>query len=129
MRSFDAAYPSDGTDVTGAAVPLRVTHALIHGGAEVRIWVRAELDIATHADLCAGLSEIKAGDLDGAVVVRLDLSELTFCDARGASLLLHFVQQAGHRDRAISIEYPTPAVRRLLELLAPELGLARPPAQ
>lgn len=118
MGIFDAAYPSDGEDQP-AACAVYVDHALTSNSAEVRIWVRGELDIATHDDLCAGLSNIKGRDLDGAVAVRLDLSGLTFCDARGGNLLLHFVQQATRPDRVVSIEHPTPAARRVLEFINP----------
>jgi anti-anti-sigma factor len=123
MGIFDAAYPSDGDDQLAAARRLYVDHALTTDSAEVRIWVRGELDIATHDDLCAGLSKIKRSDLDGAAAVRLDLSGLTFCDARGGNLLLRLVEQATRRDRAVSIEHPTPAVRRVLELINPSLDL------
>lgn len=105
MRTFDA------------VVRLDVEHTLRNRGAEVHIWIAGELDIATHDDLQAGLSDIP---LDDASVVRLNLSGLTFCDARGACLLLAYLQQSSDRGLLARIDNPTRAVLRILELIDPE---------
>src|SRR5262245_12418088 len=61
-----------------AALRLEVEHTVSNSGDEVHIWICGELDIATHGELQAGLSDVPVED---ASVVRLNLSGLTFCDA------------------------------------------------
>ena len=99
------------------AVSLRVEHTVTELGDEVLVRIRGELDLATHGDLKAGLSDI---ELDGADVVRLQLSRLTFCDARGGRLLVMFLRRASHRGLLVGVEDPTPAVCRILLLVAPD---------
>ncbi len=111
MRTFGPVAP------LGATIRLEVEHTLSDRGDEVHIWVCGELDIATHDELQAGLSKIP---LDAASVVRLNLSGLTFCDAHGGRLLLLYLQQASRRGLLASIESPTRAARRILELIDPE---------
>jgi anti-anti-sigma factor len=107
-------------------VSLRVDHTVTELGDEVHIRIGGELDLATHGDLKAGLSDI---DLDGAAVVRLHLAGLTFCDSRGGRLLVLFLRQATHRGLLVSVEDPTPAVRRVLLLVVPDpMLLIRPRA-
>ena len=113
MRTFDPAAPT-------APVFIQVEHTVTKHGDEVHVWVSGELDIATHGELQAGLSDIP---LDGAAVVRLHLSGLTFCDARGGRLLLLYRQQARKRGLLASIDDPTPAVRRILNLIDPDSNL------
>lgn len=98
-----------------AAVPLHVDHAVTDQ--EVHVWVYGELDIATHDELKAGLSDI---DLDDAVAVALHLPGLSFCDAHGGRLLLLYLQQAADRGLLTSLVDPTAAVRRVIDLLEPE---------
>ena len=105
MRTFDA------------VVRLEVEHTLRNRGDEVHVWISGELDIATHDDLQAGLADVL---LDGATVVRLNLSGLTFCDARGACLLLAYLEQARYRGLLAWIDSPTRPVRRILELIDPQ---------
>jgi anti-anti-sigma factor len=105
----------DPDTAVDSAVPLHVEHAVT--GQEVHVWVYGELDIATHDDLQTGLSGI---DLDGAAAVTLHLPGLSFCDAHGGRLLLLFLQQASDRGMLTSLEDPTPAVRRVLELIEPD---------
>jgi anti-anti-sigma factor len=102
----------------GAAVRLEVEHTTRNHGDEVHIWICGELDLATRDDLQAGLADIP---LDAASVVRLNLSGLTFCDARGANLLLLYLQQASDRRLVATIDSPTRAVRRILQLIDPDL--------
>ena len=105
MRIFDA------------VVRLEVEHTLMNRGEEVHVWISGELDLATHDDMQTGLAGIP---LDDASMVRLNLSGLTFCDARGARLLLAYLQEARHRGLLASIDNPTRAARRILELIDPE---------
>ena len=98
-----------------AAVPLHVEHAVIEH--EVHVWVYGELDIATHDELRTGLSGI---DLDNAVAVTVHLAGLSFCDAHGGRLLQLYVQQANDRGILTSLEDPTPAVRRVFDLIDPD---------
>jgi anti-anti-sigma factor len=99
------------------AVFLHVEHTARKRSDEVHVWIRGELDIATHAQLQSGLSNIP---LDDAAVVTLHLSELTFCDARGACLLLQYGQQARDRGLLASIDSPSRPVRRILRLIDPD---------
>jgi anti-anti-sigma factor len=98
-----------------AAVPLHVEHAVTEQ--EVHVWLYGELDIATHDDLQTALSGI---DLDDAAAVTLHLPGLSFCDARGGRLLLRYLRQASDRGLLTSLADPTPAVRRVLDLLEPD---------
>ena len=101
-----------------AAIRLDVEHTSRNRGVEVCIWIGGELDIATHGQLQAGLAGVP---LDAASAVRLNLSRLTFCDARGARLLLVYLQQASDRGLTASIDSPTRAARRILQLIDPDL--------
>ena len=97
---------------------LQVEYATRNRGDEVDIWICGELDLAAHGDLQAGLSEIP---LDDASVVRLNLSRLSFCDARGANLLVLYLRRAGDLGLRASIDGPARAVRRILQLIDPDL--------
>src|SRR5262245_59483401 len=113
MQTFDPVAPA-------APVFLQVEHTITKPGDEVHVWVRGELDIATHGELQAGLSDVP---LDGVAVVRLRLSGLTFCDARGARLLLLYRQQARKRGLLASIDDPAPPVLRILQLIDQDSNL------
>lgn len=102
------------------AVALRLERTVSDVGDEIHIRVRGELDLATHGDLKAELSDL---ELDGAAQVTLHLSGLTFCDARGGRLLLMFLRRASHRGMLVSVDDATPAVRRVLLLVAPDPAL------
>src|SRR5579883_915000 len=75
-------------------------------GAATRIVVSGELDIATVPELHRHVTA------DGAGVVALDLTAVTFIDSTGLRLLLEAHQTLGDRLRIV----PSPACERLFEI-------------
>jgi anti-sigma B factor antagonist len=71
-----------------------------------------ELDLSTVPKLEACLEGL---DADGADV-RLDLSELSFCDSSGISAMVTASKRVRNRGGHLSIVSPQPAVRSVLEI-------------
>lgn len=84
----------------------RVDHAHL-------LTVRGELEMASALGLAAPLTEI-AGDGDGPVL--LDLSDLTFMDSTGMSVLLNARRRLTRQGRSMAIVCPEGPVRRVFEL-------------
>ena len=82
------------------------------GAADV-LDVRGELDIASALGLAGPLSDI-ATDGDGHVV--LDLSELSFMDSTGMSVLLNARRRLTRQGRRLLVVCPSGPVMRLFEL-------------
>ena len=81
----------------------------------LEIRIGGEVDLSNTAELHAKLA---ATELDGQPAVRLDLGGLTFCDSRGAGLILAFIRRTDHDEHRTTIAGTTQMVRRLLTLLA-----------
>lgn len=79
----------------------------------VYIRLVGEMDISTRGSLEETLSN---GDLRGAAQVRLDLTELTFCDASGVAELVAAHQAATRQNRMLAAHGASPQVRRVLAL-------------
>jgi anti-sigma B factor antagonist len=75
--------------------------------------VRGELDIGSALGLAGPLADI-ATDGDGHVV--LDLSELSFMDSTGMSVLLNARRRLTRQGRQLLVVCPSGPVMRLLEL-------------
>ena len=75
--------------------------------------VRGELDAASALGLAGPLTDI-ANDGDGAVV--LDLSELSFMDSTGMSVLLNARRRLTRQGRQLLVVCPSGPVMRLFEL-------------
>ena len=84
-----------------------------NGTAET-LYVAGELDVAS----APALEHAVARALDGqGGAFRLDVRELTFMDSTGARSLLHVHNWVEDLGRQLVVVAPTPAVRRVLELM------------
>jgi anti-sigma B factor antagonist len=77
------------------------------------ITLDGELDLATARGLERRLDAIPLAHTD----VRLDLSELTFVDSAGLSVLLRLANRAEEEGRRVTLVRPRPEVARLLWLV------------
>jgi anti-anti-sigma factor len=84
---------------------------------ENALWVsiRGEVDLSNHTRLGAGLANVA---LDGAHVVHLRLSELTFCDLHGVRHLLAFAERVRGTGGEISIH----GASRTVQMMTSALG-------
>jgi anti-sigma B factor antagonist len=94
---------------------LRVLIRAGEAGGDVQIEAGGELDLATLDVLRKALDgALEAGLGD----VEVELSEMTFCDATGLSLLLTAQRKLSAAGRTLRLVNPTPGMLRLLELSA-----------
>jgi anti-sigma B factor antagonist len=111
------------TEPSGALFEIDVTSA--EGDVRV-VALRGELDYDEAARFGGVLAELRA---EGAREVVVDLSELTFIDSSGISVLVGAARAARAEDGALVLAAPTSHVRRvfdivnLSELVAIEPGL------
>ena len=83
-------------------------------GAVETLYVSGELDIAT----APVLERAFDGALDGrGGEFRLDVGGLTFMDSSGAKSLMHLHNRVESVGRHFVVQFPTPAVYRVLDLL------------
>lgn len=75
--------------------------------------VRGEVDVVTAPLLCQALVDAQADSLRPTVV---DLSEMTFVDARGLGVLINAAAWARRQGQSIVLRGPNPMTLRLLEL-------------
>jgi anti-sigma B factor antagonist len=92
--------------------PFAVTTTQDHG--QTVIAVRGELDLATCGKLTAALDDALR-DASGAAI-RVDLSELTFCDSSGLKALLQASRQAELRRVGLVMTRPPQASWRVFEV-------------
>ncbi len=81
-----------------------------------------ELDMATDSVLGTLIEQqIATGHLD----VRIDVSELSFCDVRGLRALLQASRRLAEADGQLTLTHPRPLLSRVATLcgIAAELGL------
>jgi len=83
------------------------------GPGRIRLWVAGDVDLAT-ADTLADALDRAVAQTTGAV--ELDLSEVTFLDARGVAVLVRAAAAAGTRGGLLRLVSPRSSVRRVLEL-------------
>ena len=81
-----------------------------HGRRLLRI--RGELDMASRENVEPAIT---VAARSGASVI-LDLSELSFCDSSGISMLFAVHKKAVAAGGALTIRAPLPAVRRVIEI-------------
>jgi anti-anti-sigma factor len=78
------------------------------------LFVAGELDISS----AAGLEHAVSQAIDGqGQEFRLDLSGLTFMDSTGAKAIVHVHKHVERLGRLLVVVSPTPAVRKVLEIL------------
>ncbi|GAB6985434.1 STAS domain-containing protein [Nocardioides pyridinolyticus] len=90
------------------------TAAVLVDPPDAAVWMRGELDFAT--------APAMAAQLDGAVAAgcrefRVDLAEVSFCDASTVRLLLGLERQLREVGGSLSIVEPARCVRRVFELV------------
>lgn len=85
-------------------------------GQELVVRISGELDLLTHGALARALD---AAPVERVGTVRLQLSQLTFCDSCGLRQLLTFVRDGQAAGRQVTIDQPSPLMHRLFSLFAP----------
>ena len=85
---------------------------LLNGEGPAVVKLIGELDVSTAPQLEACLEGLGADGPD----VRLDLSGLSFCDSSGISALVTASKRVRNRGGHLSIVFPQPAVRSVLEI-------------
>lgn len=98
-------------DTTAADAILRLEVATCPDAVDIRLV--GEMDLSTRGSLEDALS---SGLVNGARLVRLDLRELTFCDASGVADLLAAHDTVTRQHRVLSAHGAAPQVRRVLDL-------------
>jgi anti-anti-sigma factor len=83
-----------------------------HGQAVVA--VRGELDLSTAAELSRSLAAVLDQRLQA---VTIDLAGLEFIDSTGLTLLVRTSKRLREHEGVLRLASPTPAVRRVLELV------------
>lgn len=96
-------------DVTGE--PLTITSQ--RKGSVHRVVAVGELDLATAEVLQRALLEVD----DGAEIIVLDLSGLTFIDSTGLRLVLDLNERYGGKADRLRVVAGSPAVERLLDIV------------
>ena len=92
-------------------VPLTAT-VVPHGTVTV-VRLSGELDLATEDVLTAVTDPVLS---TAARIVRLDLTELTFCDVRGLAAILRLRARVVADERRLVLTGVSPALRRLLQV-------------
>lgn len=110
-----------------ATTPVPVDAGSATGSGEVVVAIVGDLDLAGAPAMLDALA--RAMD-DGPAVVVVDLSEVTFLDASGLSVLVMTSTRLRGRGARLALRAAPPRVRWLLELtgLSVTLGLEPPPA-
>jgi anti-anti-sigma factor len=101
---------------------------LLDCGPSALITLRGELDIATSGLLQALLDDLlRARRVPRLSRLVLDTHDLGFADASGLAPVLHARAVLSRRGGTLELRQPSPAVRRLLQLLDLAELLPRPP--
>jgi anti-anti-sigma factor len=87
------------------------------GGARVVVQVTGEVDVATSALLADAIARAMELEARERIDLVIDLSDMRFIDASGMSVLVKAAQQARARGGTLVLRSPSPAVRRLLDVL------------
>jgi anti-sigma B factor antagonist len=90
----------------------------------VAVWVRlvGELDVASARRV---LDAVDAFELETEQVLVLDLTQVTFCDARGVATLVRIHRAAVSNGRRLTVHGASPQIRRLLSITG-EADILRP---
>jgi anti-sigma B factor antagonist len=88
--------------------------AVVASNDSVVVMLQGELDLHAAPSLARTLDEFVGG---GRPLVVLDLSELTFVDSQGLSILIVLEQQLRERRQNLTIRAPRPAQLKLLEIM------------
>ena len=91
---------------------VRFSAELLNGEGPIVVKLHGELDLSTADQLEVCLEGLGADGAD----VRLDLSELSFCDSSGISAMVTASKRVRKRGGHLSIASPQPAVRSVLEI-------------
>lgn len=102
-RAVRAPRPSPGE--------LEVIVSLAAGGHEV--WLRGELDMATAPELRDELGQLASED---PAPVTIDLSDLTFIDSTGLSVLVGALKLLRQQGGDMVLRSPGPGTRKVLEI-------------
>ena len=90
-----------------------MTLEFVEGDAPGRVRLVGELDLGS-APAAATSLELKCQQVD---LLEVDLSELTFIDSSGVRVLLRAFKDLADRGGTLVLEYPTPTVQRVFDLL------------
>jgi anti-anti-sigma factor len=101
-----------------ASPPLLVDAAHGSGVGELVVRICGEVDLLTHRWLKTALDNLV---LDDVTSVRVLLSDLAFCDARGMRMLIEFVRSGRRSGRRVEIECASPLVQTMLTIQDPSL--------
>jgi anti-sigma B factor antagonist len=74
--------------------------------------VRGDIDLATRDEIRRQIED----SIDGAGRVVLDLSQVTFIDSSGLTVLVETHQRLGQNPEAFAVRAPSPPARRVLAL-------------
>jgi len=86
---------------------------IINTGADTRLEVGGDLDIAAAAELSDHLDILID---DGTGPVHVDMSMVTFCDSSTLAVLVDAWQRLGEADRPLRVVNPSACVSRLLQI-------------
>ena len=109
-REFAVEHFHEGQQTPSSFAPPLVSVVARHDGTRLVLDVHGEADHFTAGQLLAELSSAVRAHLES---VRVDLTDLSFCDLRGSDALHAFVDEAG--SRGISVELH--GMSALLELI------------
>jgi len=90
---------------------LQVVVSDVDGHHEVRLM--GELDLATAGDLRDRFVGLAA---DGATLVTVDMSDLSFIDSTGLSVLIRALKDLRQRGGEMTLRSPGPGARKVLEI-------------
>jgi anti-sigma B factor antagonist len=82
-------------------------------GATTTIAVSGEIDICSAPQLRACLSDCLG---DGCAHITLDMSDLTFLDASGLSVVAYFANLMESRGGRLTLQQPPPVVQKVLDI-------------
>ncbi len=103
-----------GTGVAGGplVIPLGLTHRIYPNGHAVAV-IRGELDAATADQAYEYVRQVIDRSRGP---VRIDLTGLTFCDARGLRTLVGVAAHARKAGRRLSLVAPRPAIVKIMRI-------------
>jgi anti-sigma B factor antagonist len=112
-RSAFALYPEIVVSEP-LGVPFEIDVSSVEDNVKV-VALRGELDFDKAPDLGRVLDELRA---DGEREVVIDLSELTFIDSSGISVLVGAARSAAAEKGTLVVAGPTPPVRRVFDIVS-----------
>ena len=85
------------------------------------VTICGEIDLYTAPRLHSELAGLLADGMPARVVI--DMSGVEFCDSTGMNVLLSCLRRARERGGELEIAAPKPAVRKILQVTGPRLGI------